>query len=114
MLLILSTVYDNISSVIKDKTAIRKNINEQFSVIFKGVHQLADRIDTQPSVPRTASKKINRDNIETDFPEVYYKRVFTVPFIDTLISYIELRFDKLSHSASRLSFLVPNIIVKTP
>ena len=83
--------YDDISSVIKDENAKKSNISEQFSVIFKGADKLAERIDTQHSVPCIAQKQMNRDNAETYCPEAYYKQAFSIPFIGILISDLELR-----------------------
>ena len=40
--------------------------------------------------------------------------MFAIPFIDKLISELELRFTKLLHSASRLLFLIPTVITKVP
>ena len=41
-------------------------------------------------------------------------QVFEIPFIDKSISELELRFTKLSHSASRFLFLIPTVITKVP
>ena len=53
-------------------------------------------------MPRIAKKQVNRGNTQADSPKTYYIRVFGILFIDKLISEIELKFAKLSHSASRL------------
>ena len=91
--------YDDVSSVIKDIKSTRKNIDKEFSVIFEQAERVAAKVGTQPSMPRIAKKQVNRDNTEGDSPETYYRRVFAIPFIDKLISELELRFTKLSHSA---------------
>ena len=65
-------------------------------------------------MPRIAKKQVNRDNAKADNPKIYYKRVFAILLIDKLISELELRFIKLSDSASRLLFLIPTDITKVP
>ena len=106
--------YDDVSSVIKDIKSTMKNIDKEFSVIFEQTEQVAAKVETQPSMPRIAKKQVNRDNTEGDSPETYYRRVFAIPFIDKLISELALRFTKLSHSASRLLFLISTVITKVP
>ena len=93
---------DDVSSVIKDTKSTRKNIDKEFSVIFEQAERVAAKVRTQPTMPRIAKKQVNRDNTEGDSPENCYRRVFAIPFIDKLLSELELRFAKLSPSASRL------------
>ena len=84
------------------------------SVIFEQPEQVVAKVRTQPSKPHIAKKQGNRDNTEGDSRETYYRQVFAIPFIDKLISELELRFTKLSHSASRLLFLIPTVITEVP
>ena len=65
-------------------------------------------------MPRIAKKQFNRDNTQVDSPKTYYRQVFTITFIDRLISELELRFNKLSHSGTRLLFLIPTVVTKVP
>ena len=81
--------YEDISSVIKDIISTRKNIEKK-------------------------KKQVNRDNTQADSPKTCYRQVFAIPFIDKLISELELRFTKPSHSASRFLFSIPTVITKVP
>ena len=83
-------------------------------MIFEQAERVAAKVRTQPSMPGIAKNQVNRDRTEGDSPETYYRRVFAIPLIDKLISKLELRFTKLSHSASRLLFLIPTVITKVP
>ena len=112
MLISLKLTYDEVSSVIKYIKNARKNINKEFSVIFLQAERVAAKVGTQHSIPCIAKKQVNRDNTESDGPKTYYRRVFAIPFIDKLISELALRFTKLSHSASRLLFLISTVITK--
>lgn len=82
--------YEDISSVIKDIISTRKNIEKK------------------------KKKQVNRDNTQADSPKTCYRQVFAIPFIDKLISELELRFTKPSHSASRFLFSIPTVITKVP
>ena len=106
--------YNDVSSVIKDIKSTRTNIDKEFNVIFEQAERTDIKIGTQPSMPRISKKQGNRDNTKGDSPETYYRRVLAIPFIDKLISKLELRFIKLSHSAARLLFIIPTVIVKVP
>ena len=110
----ITEAYDDVSSVIKDTRSTRKNIDKEFSVIFEQPEQVVAKVRTQPSKPHIAKKQGNRDNTEGDSRETYYRQVFAIPFIDKLISELELRFTKLSHSALRLLFLIPTVITEVP
>ena len=64
-------------------------------MIFEQAERVAANVGTQPSMPRIAKKQVNRDNTEGDSPATYYRRVFALPFIDKLISALELRFTNI-------------------
>ena len=113
-MLISSKPYNDVSSVIKYIKSTRKNIDKEFIVTFEQAERVDAKIGTQPSMPRIAKKQVNGDNTNGNSLETYYRRVFAIPFIDKLISKLELRFTKLSHSASRLLFLIPTVITKVP
>ena len=104
--------YDDVSSVMKDIKNTRNSIEKEFRMIFEQAERVATKVGTEPSMPRIAKRQSNRDNTEADSPEIYYRRVFAIPFIDTLYNELELRFTKLSYTASRLLFLIPAVITK--
>ena len=59
-------VYDDVSSVIKDKKSTRKNIDKEFRVTFEQVERVAAKNGTQTSMPRIAKSQVIRDNTECD------------------------------------------------
>ena len=83
-------------------------------MIFEQAERITAKVGAQPSMPRIAKKQVNRDNTEGDSPETYYRRVFAIPFTDELISELELRFTKLSHSVLRLLFLISTATTEAP
>lgn len=78
------------------------NIYKEFCVIFEQAELVAAKV----------GKQVNRDSTEADSPEAYYGQVFANSLTDELISELELRFPKLSHSVSRVLFLTPTVITK--
>ena len=54
--------YDDVSSLIKDIKSARKNIDKEFSVIFEQAERVAAKVGTQPPIPRTAKKQVNRES----------------------------------------------------
>ena len=54
---------------------------------------LADKVDVDERMPRTASKQTTRDNHPASDASEYYKRVITIPLIDHLNSDLKTRFD---------------------
>ena len=108
----ITEAYDEVSRVIKDTKSARKNIDKRLSFVFEQAERVAAKVVVQPSMTRIAKKQFNSDNIEGDSPEICYRRVFAITFIDTLISELGLRFTKLSHSVSRLLYLIPTVITK--
>ena len=75
-------------------------------MIIKQTRRLAKKVST---------KQVQKyRDTEVDSPEPSCRRVFAIPFIDKLISELELRFTKLSCPLVRLLFLIPRIIQQYP
>ena len=66
-------------------------------MIYDQTERVATKVGTEPSMPRIEKRQSNRDNTEADGPEIYYRQVFAIPFIDTLYNDFELRFTKISY-----------------
>ena len=79
--------------MIKDIKGKRKNIDTELAVIFEQVIRVAGKVETEP-ILHSANKQVNRENTGGDSPQTYYRRVFTILFIDKLISELELRLTK--------------------
>ena len=110
----MTEAYDDASSVIKDIKNTRKNICKEFCATFEQDKRVDANVRTQPSMHRTAKKNKSTETILKLIVLKHYRRVFAILFIDELISELELRFTKLSHSASRILFLIPTVITKVP
>ena len=62
------------------------------------------------STPRMAQRQKYRDNTEAANTKEYYKRVVAISILDTLISEMKIRFNKFSITASKVLYLVPELI----
>ena len=104
--------YQEINTVIEDMTEIRNNIETVYKRIYNQAVRIAEKMDVEPMLPRIAKRQQNRNNVQTtDTPEEYYRIVLAIPMLDTFISEMKLRFNKISITASKLMYLVPSIIV---
>ena len=102
--------FNEVESVVNDLGAVRSNIDSEFDTIYNQPMTMAERISVTPSDPRMAQRQMHRDNTEEANPKEYYKRVIAIPILDTLISEIEFGFNKFSITASKVLFLVPELL----
>ena len=72
--------------------------------------RIAERMNITLSNPRMAQRQMHRDTIEAANTKEYYKRVVAIPILDTLISEMKIRFNKFSITASKVLYLVPELI----
>ena len=75
---------------------------------------MAVRINVTLSTPRMAQRQMHLDNIERANTKEYYKRVVAIPILDTLISEMKILFNKFSITASKVLYLVPELICSEP
>ena len=47
--------------------------------------EMATKIDITPSVPQSASRQRQQNNVPASNPEEYFKRAVTIPFLDHII-----------------------------
>ena len=67
----------------------RNEISELHQEWFREAVEIAEKVGTTPSKPRTARSQQHRSNTPSDSPSEYYRRVISVPFLDHLIAQIE-------------------------
>jgi hypothetical protein len=102
--------FEEIEDVKKDIKAMREAIDIEFDKIYKQAVRLAEKVDVEPSVPRSAKRQIHRPNPECTSPEQYYRCTVAIPLLDCLQSELEVRFNGVSKQASKLLFLVPEAL----
>ncbi|KAJ8910066.1 hypothetical protein NQ315_013321, partial [Exocentrus adspersus] len=88
----------------------RLNHSEIFSDIFLYVKATCDTLGLDIKMPRICSRQIHRSNIETETPEIYFRRNIFCPYLDSLIESIEERFSQKNSTAYMLFKLHPKYI----
>ena len=106
--------FNELESVVNDLGAVRSNIDSEFDTIYKQPVRMAERMNVAPSTPRMTQRQIHRDTIEAANTKEYYKLVVAIPILDTLISEMKIRFNKFSITASKVLYLVPELICSEP
>ena len=74
-------------------------------VTYQQFEHMADRIGAVPANPRTAARKIHRNNIPAASPNNYYRRALAITLLDTLVTELDFQFNKVSICASTLLYL---------
>ena len=100
--------FNEMESVVNDLGAVRSNIDSEFDTIFKQAVRMAERMNVTPSTPHMAQRQMHRDKAANT--KEYYKRVVAIPILYILISEMKIRFNKFSITASKVLYLVPELI----
>ena len=101
-------VYEAMVDTVIDRVkAIRSTIDTTHSSWYDEILQLAEKIGATESIPRKTSLQRNHSNTP---PQEHYKRVVSIPLIDSFIRQLE-RFKGDENQASVLLCLVPSVMV---
>lgn len=88
----LPQAYTDVQTVKETLQEVRKNIENYHRVWFATVQELAQLLDVEIKKPRSCVRQQNRNNVESESAEVYYRRAFTIPFLDHIIEELSTRF----------------------
>ena len=88
---------------------IRAEIDELHQKWFIEATELGMTVGTTPPEPRTVERQTYRANTPSGFPEEYYRRVLSLPFLDNITNQINGDFSHLSILSLYLSSLLPVI-----
>ncbi|XP_050546313.1 52 kDa repressor of the inhibitor of the protein kinase-like [Daktulosphaira vitifoliae] len=83
---------DLAEDTIKELQTLRSNAESEFHKIFENALTLSNKLDTNISIPRIIGRQTKRVNIETNSQESYFRVAFFIPFLDTFIDQLNLRF----------------------
>lgn len=79
---------------IKRLISIFNEEREKFDDIFLECENFSEAIDVELQIPRLAGKQTKRANYPTSDPKQYYKQSIFLPYIDSLISSLNIRFSE--------------------
>ena len=102
--------FQDVKSCIDELKDIRNDIDTNFAILYRQAERLADQLNVEASIPRLVMRQQHRNNVPAENPQEYYRRAFCIPFYDRLIAEMELRFSKMSITASKFFFLVPSVL----
>lgn len=112
-----SSSFDAVAS--KDKvnllyTMLRKmrlEISDKHKSWYDEAVVLAEKVGTVPTKPRTVGRQKHRANQPADSPSEYFRCIVSIPFLDHLISQIELRFSERNTSIFNAFYVLPTNVV---
>ena len=91
----------------------RNEISELNQEWFEEAVEIAEKVGTTPSKPRTARSQQHRSNTPSDSPSEYYLRVISIPFLDHLMTQINSRFTDENMKLLYVAYGLPANVSKT-
>ena len=92
----------------------REECDGFFRDIFCKAKELANDLGIEIHMPRLASRQIHRSNPPSDSVEEYYRRSVYVPYLDSIISSLQLRFSSENGPCFSIFKLYPPEMAKLP
>ena len=108
----MDQAYNQIKDLKGELQDIRGDIDKYCSDWHGIAKTTARKANIEPSMPRIVGRQQHRSNVEAGTPKDYYKRAFTIPLLDHLISEIDTYFDPNNDAVmSSLLCLLPALLV---
>ena len=89
----------------------RDKIDDYHGHWFRTVEEMCDAVNLEPSTPRLCVRQKHRSNIPAEVPSAYYRRNISIPFLDHLLSEMEIRFSSHQQTALLGMAIVPSVLV---
>uniref|UniRef100_H3ABH7 Uncharacterized protein n=1 Tax=Latimeria chalumnae TaxID=7897 RepID=H3ABH7_LATCH len=86
----IHSAYKQISSVIAVVASIREDTDNVFKDWYSEISSLAEKVDITLQIPRLAGQQKHRSNQPANSTEEYYKCAIVIPFVDYMLSEINL------------------------
>jgi hypothetical protein len=90
----------------------RTRCEEEFSRLFTDIELLAESVGTAIVAPRQVAKQLNRANPPNSTTEEFYRRSVYVPYLDSIISSLDVRFSEHNKPAYSLLNIHPLQMMK--
>lgn len=88
----------------------RDNAVTYFKAIFQKCVLDGEKFDVDIKIPRLAARQTQRANYATDNVEDYFRYSLFIPYLDSVIQSIEIRFSQETEDAYALSIFHPHLI----
>lgn len=109
----LQDVKDHMDVILKCFEAHRCQHEIYFEELFKEASNLAEKLGVDLAMPRIVQKQKHRSNPEAKSPVEYFRQVLFVPYLDSIISSISIRFSAKQSPAFFLELLHPKNVLNT-
>ena len=104
--------YKGIQLLKRSLSYVRENLEVYHEKWFEVAVELGSKIGTEPTSPRICSQQTLRENPPAKTSKEYYCRALTAPFLDHMITQIDLRFTDQNLEIMKGFVIVPENIVK--
>ena len=107
----MDQAYNQIKDLKGELQVIRGDMDKYCSDWYGIAKTTARKANIEPSMPRIVGRQQHRSNVEAGTPKDYYKRAFTIPLLDHLISEIDTYYDPNNDAVmSSLLCLLPALL----
>ena len=93
---------------------LRTNTDQTHNTFYQMAVNLAKKVKTDPNKTRTTDRQVHRENVPADTTSNYYKRAFTIPFLDQLLGQVQSRFSEGNLDILDMMYGMPNLVVSDP
>lgn len=90
----------------------RDNVSEEFSLIFKKAQSICEELDIELKQPRLNKRQVHRSNLPSENAEEYFRRSIFIPYLDSIISSLQIRYSSTQEKAFSLLQLHPKEMSK--
>ena len=98
--------YDMVG-LVKDTVKSDRADEAAFNTIFAKSEEMANSADITLEMPRRCGRQTYRSNMPAEDTKVYYRRTVFIPFVDSVVQQMDMRFNTLAQQALRGLYLLP-------
>lgn len=99
---------NHIKAILEVVSENRQEIDELCNEILQEARETAEYFSISLSAPRKAGKQIHRANHPAENDEEYWRRSLIIPYLDSLLSSLRVRFSEEHNQTFALSALMPH------
>ena len=107
----ICNAYSEVVNVQKALQNVRDSIDTNHKAWFDAALALGQKVNaTAPQLPRRCSRQTARNNVPGDSPELYFKRIVSIPFMDELLAHLDQRFSDVQRKAIKGMSIIPSVV----
>ena len=90
--------------------ALREDVDKEHDRIYQKALLLTDKIGGEERMPCIIPERQSRPNPEVQSPKDYWRVTVTIPFLDSIITKLESRFESEKRAHYKLCALIPEVL----